>query len=137
MLGSKPIVRDKCARSRPRGDVPDKVTECFGTSQVKPSGVQMEDRFVRPGMRRMNPEPRNAANRVGFEAHVIAWQNSLHHGIEWLAFFDAPRFAFHGARHSSRRGSDARIFRVKRMGYYEIPQRPFSCRTLHGQPFPI
>jgi hypothetical protein len=93
----------------------------------------MEDRLVRPTMRRMNPESRYAAYRVGFKSHVITRQDTLHHGIEWLACFDSSQNAFHGTRHRLSRGNDRAIFRVKRVRYDVFSQRAFSRRMSHGQ----
>src|SRR6266404_5387533 len=40
---SKPIVRDKRPRSRPRNNMPDKMAVGLGGSKVKPTTVQMDD----------------------------------------------------------------------------------------------
>jgi hypothetical protein len=47
MLGSKSIIRHKCPRARPHGDVPDKVAICLGASRVELPPVQMQNRLDR------------------------------------------------------------------------------------------
>jgi hypothetical protein len=71
MFGSEPMVRDKCRRSNPGDYVRDKMTVCLGRSEVEPSTVQVEHRPVKSTRRRMNPRPRDTANRVGFERHAV------------------------------------------------------------------
>src|ERR1700674_2624231 len=46
VFGSKPIVRDKRPRSRPRSNMPDKMAVGSGGSKVKPTTVQMDDRLA-------------------------------------------------------------------------------------------
>src|SRR6267142_960582 len=62
MFGSKPIVRDKRPRPRPRCNMPDKMAIGLGGSKVEPAAVQMDDRLLRPPIRRMYPKPRDAAD---------------------------------------------------------------------------
>src|SRR6266404_1449360 len=56
IFGSKPIVRDKRPRSRPRCNMPDKMAVCFGGAKVKPTTMEVNDRLARPAIRRKYPK---------------------------------------------------------------------------------
>src|SRR5258705_2016377 len=73
MFGSKPIVRDKRARSRSRGDLPYQMAVRLGGAKVEPTTVQVDDRFAWPPTRWMHPQSRYAAEGVCLECHVAAW----------------------------------------------------------------
>ena len=132
MFGGKPIVRDKRPRSRSRGNMPDKMAVGLGGSKVEPATVQMEDRLVRPPIRRMYPNSRYAAEGVCFECHVVARQNALHESVELSASFDSRGHALGGADHGAQGGGDRSIFGIERM-YYDKVRRCAVCgRSLHS-----
>src|SRR5471030_1892936 len=120
MLGREPIVRDERLRSCSRGDVPLEMTGRLGGPQVEPSPVQIEDRLVRSKLRRTNPEPRDPANGIGFERHVVARQHSLHDGIEGLACPDPAQLPFQGAHHRSEGAHGRCIIGIEGMCHYVV-----------------
>src|SRR5882724_11507563 len=133
MFGGKPIVRDERPRSRSRGNMPDKMAVGLGGSKVEPATVQMDDRLVRPPIRRMYPNSRYAAERACFECHVVARRDALHESIEWSACFDSACHALGGGDHGAHGGGDRSIFWIERMYYDEVRRCAVCGRSLHRQ----
>jgi hypothetical protein len=75
----------------------------------------MKDGLIRPRMRRMNPNSRDAADGVGFKGHVHALGNAFQEGIERLTCCYAPKLAFLGLRHGAHGGDGRCILRVERV----------------------
>src|SRR6266436_1021241 len=133
MFGGKPIVRDKRPRSRSRGKMPDKMAVGPGGSKVEPATVQMDDRLVRPRIRRMYPNSRYAAEGVRFERHVVARRNALHECVELSARFDSLSRAIYRAGHGAHGGGDRCIFGIERMYYDKTRRRAVSGGLLHSE----
>jgi hypothetical protein len=94
--------------------MPDKMAVGLGGSKVEPAAVQMDDRLVRPPIRRMYPNSRYVAEGVCFECLVVARQNALHESIELYACFDSAWRALGGAGHGARGGGDRSVFGIER-----------------------
>src|SRR5260370_4920629 len=127
MLGGKPIVRYKCPRARPRGNVPDKMAICRGASGAKPPAVHMQNRLASSTGRGMNPEARDISESAGFECHVLTRPHALHQGVELCACVDAPAHAFCEGRRGSNRNDRRRIPGAERMYCEESLQRAITC----------
>src|SRR6266404_1112636 len=130
---SQSIVWDKRPRARSRCNMPDKMAVCFGGAKVKPTTVQVDDRFAYPPIRRMYPKSRYAAEGVCFKCHVVAWQYALHKSVELSARFDSWSRALAGADHGAHGGGDRRVFGIKRMNR-DITRRCAVCdRSVHSR----
>jgi hypothetical protein len=113
--------------------MPDKMAVGLGGSKVEPATVEMDDRLVRPPIRRMCPNSRYAAEGGCFECHVVARQNALHESIELSACFDSAWHALGGAGHGAHGGGDRSIFGIDRMYYDKVRRCAVWGRSMHSR----